>query len=527
MALRSTPEEQAQMQKKSQNSYLANPQAGLDLLARLLSSPEDINPDENKKLAKTKLTELKRLIAEDFTELCKQDNLPNEAEMHGKLNEAIEGLCELVSFPDLANKTVVGIGGSFSAGKSSFINSLLGKELLPNNVTPTTAIPTYLAYGKHEVIKAINVFGNAVPVDKDAVNALCHDFCEKYKVQPKCFIHTLNINTPDFPHKHLAFVDTPGYSNDNQQEISDRQIALEQLRLAEVLVWVVDIANGTLRQSDIEFIREVRVNDEIETCIPIFVILNKADRKASSELQLVIDEVKDNLKKARIDCSGIVAYDSISGSEIVRDGESISAYLDKVGRMPKPCRLQGRFTKVFEAYTSHNKSEEVNHSEQHKFFNEFKIRMGDRLSADEDKQLSNFISQQKVKIGKPKGLVAQFESLGHKVEELITGIFAVTKVEDEKPESMGVCGVVRVRNGAILAELKTGDEREGCVVKQEFLGIYVNCDFGDSILLLSEDIYPYYQMQDINIGSACIVKIIDIHRTNGDVKVVVTFGLGK
>ena len=37
--------------------------------------------------------------------------------------------------------------GQFKRGKSTFINALLGKELLPSAVIPLTAIPTFLHWG--------------------------------------------------------------------------------------------------------------------------------------------------------------------------------------------------------------------------------------------------------------------------------------------------------------------------------------------------------------------------------------------
>lgn len=520
MALRSTPAQQEKQLKKIENRYLTDPQAGLALLASLIATVGKDLYDERQKQARGKLAELKRLIAGEFGELCKQDNLPNEAEMHGKLNEAIIELEELVSFSALANKTVVGIGGGFSAGKSTFINSLIGKDLLPSKVTPTTAIPTYLALGEAEEIRAVNIFGNAVPIDREAVNALCHDFRERHDVQPKSFIKFLTITTPDFPYRHLTFVDTPGYSNANGESISDRQVALDQLRLAEVLIWVMDIATGTLRQSDIEFIKEARELDEAET-LPILVVLNQADNIEPGAVQQVVDEVKEKLQRARIDCSGIVAYDSLSGSELARSGANIGEYLEKIGRIRKPCRLPRRFAQVFEAYALHNKDEEVRHSGHLKFFNEFKIRMSDQITADENTQLGDFIRTLQRQIGAPKGLVAQFESLGHKVEKLLDDIFALIRVEDQDAEPNGVPGIVRVRDGKILCALKTGDTLDGSVAKKDPFGIYVSCGIGDSVLIFKEDL-----IQQPAMDSPCMVQITDIHPTNGDVKVVVIFGTG-
>ena len=58
--------------------------------------------------------------------------------------EACQGLFAENPFIDLA------ILGQFKAGKSSFINSLVGRPVLPVGVTPVTTVITRLIYGPHD-----------------------------------------------------------------------------------------------------------------------------------------------------------------------------------------------------------------------------------------------------------------------------------------------------------------------------------------------------------------------------------------
>ena len=50
---------------------------------------------------------------------------------------------------------VVPVVGAFSAGKSTLINSFLGSEHLPVNITPETAVATELRYSDRERVEAI------------------------------------------------------------------------------------------------------------------------------------------------------------------------------------------------------------------------------------------------------------------------------------------------------------------------------------------------------------------------------------
>ena len=68
--------------------------------------------------------------------------MANEAEAILKL-QSIEKELELITiYPNLYQKSVIAIGGGFSSGKSSFINSLIidKKVKLPEGINPTTAL---------------------------------------------------------------------------------------------------------------------------------------------------------------------------------------------------------------------------------------------------------------------------------------------------------------------------------------------------------------------------------------------------
>lgn len=69
----------------------------------------------------------------------------------------------VASYPSLFQKNMVAVGGGFSAGKSTFLNNLLGLKLkLPEDTDYTTAIPTYCLKGKKEVLMGFSQNGGMV-----------------------------------------------------------------------------------------------------------------------------------------------------------------------------------------------------------------------------------------------------------------------------------------------------------------------------------------------------------------------------
>ncbi|WKA57805.1 dynamin family protein [Planococcus shenhongbingii] len=55
---------------------------------------------------------------------------------------------------DLEDNLMIMISGEFNAGKSIFINALLGEKVLTTDITPATAIITKLTYGAEKKIIA-------------------------------------------------------------------------------------------------------------------------------------------------------------------------------------------------------------------------------------------------------------------------------------------------------------------------------------------------------------------------------------
>ncbi|MBR4612465.1 MAG: dynamin family protein, partial [Kiritimatiellae bacterium] len=107
--------------------------------------------------------------------------LPNELVMYRRFLTLGERLRIIQKVTYLTNKVIVGFGGKFSAGKSSFINSIAGLvDILPEAQEPTTSIPTYIIKAQNERMIANTIFGEAWGLSREAMEALTHEFQRKY-----------------------------------------------------------------------------------------------------------------------------------------------------------------------------------------------------------------------------------------------------------------------------------------------------------------------------------------------------------
>ena len=58
----------------------------------------------------------------------------------------------------------------------------------------------------------------------------------------------------------FVFLDTPGYNKpieDSLANLSDRNISIEQLKIVDYIIWLIDMDNGTIQADDIDFLRKI------------------------------------------------------------------------------------------------------------------------------------------------------------------------------------------------------------------------------------------------------------------------------
>ena len=249
-----------------------------------------------------------------------------------RLQKLSDQIVEYKKIKVLTNKTVVGVGGRFSAGKSAFINSLLnnsGDEIvLPENQNPTTSIPTYILSGEENKIQAYLKDDRILLLKAEASAALTHEFYEKYKIGFSRFIRNLVVYRNDFPEnfsEKIVLLDTPGYNKsdiDATDALSDEYLSSKQLKAIDRLIWLVDIDNGTIQDKDLQFINKL-VTDK-----PILFIFNKADLKTDEEIKKVLSTSKKIIADNHINAFGITAYSSRDKKEYFKK-DIISCFFDQ------------------------------------------------------------------------------------------------------------------------------------------------------------------------------------------------------
>lgn len=291
--------------KISRNSYLCDSDEALKLVSKVMqiSGKQD----------ETAKSEIKSAIREIF-EVYKNENLENVLKYYKQFMLLCDRLSEMKRLNRVGDKVVIGVGGKFSSGKSKFLNRVASLEgLLPESTKPTTAIPTYILFDTESKCIVNNKYNSSFEITKEELNAISHEFYDEYKMGFSSVLDSIVVCNPKWDlSKKISLLDTPGYNkydNKNMEDAADRIKAHDQLKVADFLIWLVDIDNGELQQDDIDFISKIN----IET--PILIVMNKCDKKTKSNIELTINSVFETVNNNGINCYGIVGYSAASGEQ--------------------------------------------------------------------------------------------------------------------------------------------------------------------------------------------------------------------
>jgi GTPase Era involved in 16S rRNA processing len=176
--------------------------------------------------------------------------------------------------------------GEFNHGKSTFVNALLGSDILPTGITPTTASINHVVWAQHPTSRVVLTTGESKYLDpqqlKEWVTVAGGHASEVAYVE---------VGFPsELVENNVVLVDTPGVNDLNEQRA---EVTYGYVPRADAVVFLLD-AGQALKDSEREFLRS-RVLESARDRL-IFV-LGKMDMLSSDERIAVIEYVKTHLAK--------------------------------------------------------------------------------------------------------------------------------------------------------------------------------------------------------------------------------------
>ncbi|MDE3033533.1 MAG: dynamin family protein, partial [Acidobacteriota bacterium] len=168
--------------------------------------------------------------------------------------------------------------GAFKAGKSSFLNSLLGAEILPVGVLPLTALVTRLAYGPEDRLEVAFLDGERRTLPVSTLPEYVTESANPENVKRVAAVELWVTALAAF--RGLRFVDTPGLGSVFQH---NTQAALDWLPRVGGALLAVPV-NQPFSEQDLALLKEVARHTP-----EIVLLVTKADLVTAGQLEQILD----------------------------------------------------------------------------------------------------------------------------------------------------------------------------------------------------------------------------------------------
>ena len=186
------------------------------------------------------------------------------------------------------DRFTLAVVGQFKRGKSSLMNAIMGRELLPVGVLPLTSAITVLRFGSKErlLIRRADVdlpFPEEVPVGR-----LAEFVTERGNPGNSKRVKTACIEVPAaFLRRGLEFVDTPGVGSAIE---ANTATTLRFLPECDAVLFVTSVDTPFTRV-ELEFLQRIRAHVR-----KTFFVVNKIDLLSGHERQEVLDFISETLR---------------------------------------------------------------------------------------------------------------------------------------------------------------------------------------------------------------------------------------
>ena len=208
--------------------------------------------------------------------LLKQHNVEDRADV---CHELMVKLAE--------DRFTLAVVGQFKRGKSSLMNAIIGRELLPTGILPITSAITILRFGPRErlVISRENWSFD----EEAAVSALPNYVTEMGNPGNQRRVKSVYVEFPSpFLRHGLEFVDTPGIGGPVEANTATTDRFIPE---CDAILFVTS-ADGPLAATETEFLDRIRQHVR-----KIFFVVNKIDLLTPAERGDVLRFISENLSR--------------------------------------------------------------------------------------------------------------------------------------------------------------------------------------------------------------------------------------
>lgn len=211
----------------------------------------------------------------------------------------------------------IAVVGEFKRGKSTFINALLGKEILPSDIAPTSATINRVSYGLKKTAKIIFKDGREQFVEIDQLAA----YVTKLTPEAETLAATIKEAVVTYPVpfcKNVDIIDTPGLSDD----VAMTNVTLGILPHIDAAILVI-LATAPFAQSEAKFLESLLLEYGLGSVIFVVTAIDRLPHP-EKDRERIVNTVTERIR------------DRIRQHATARFGEDTEAREDYLRRIGEP-----------------------------------------------------------------------------------------------------------------------------------------------------------------------------------------------
>ena len=176
--------------------------------------------------------------------------------------------------------------GEFNHGKTTFVNALLGADILPTGITPTTAAINHIIWSEKPTARAQLLSEESIPLSPDKISDWVTVSGENVSE-----VAYVELGYPvELLRENVTLVDTPGVNDLNEQRAD---VTYGYIPRADAVLFLLD-AGQALKDSEREFLASHVLEGSRDR---LLFVLGKIDLLNDMERDAVVEYVKDGLGK--------------------------------------------------------------------------------------------------------------------------------------------------------------------------------------------------------------------------------------
>jgi GTP-binding protein EngB required for normal cell division len=194
--------------------------------------------------------------------------------------------CQALTSKLAEDRFTLAVVGQFKRGKSSLMNAIIGREILPTGVLPLTSAITILRFGPRErllVAREDLGFEQEVPLA-----ALVDYVTEQGNPGNHKKVRAAYIEVPSpFLRRGLEFADTPGIGSAIEANMATTNAFIPH---CDAVIFVTSV-DAPMTEAELEFLRRLR-----GVVGKVFCAVNKVDLLEQAQWQTVVDFVAGQIR---------------------------------------------------------------------------------------------------------------------------------------------------------------------------------------------------------------------------------------